>query len=307
MPHRLPWSLFGFVALLTLSVSPAPAEEGQTHAEAIETYRTDRVERLTSDTGWLTVTGFVWLEPGENVFGSGADALLRLPEDVAPEVAGVLDLDEETGEITVRVRSGVSLEMDKVLVREKVLKRDEGGNSPKMTLGRITFWVMERDGRAVVRMRDTGSVFRREFTGIEYFPVNAAFRVEAHVNPEDPFVELVVPNVVGYESVVPSRPVYFTLNGQDHILFPVLGSEEDSVYLFVFADETTGYESYGGGRFLYADLREDGTLDLDFNKAYNPPCAFTPYATCPLPTPENTLPVAIRAGEKRYPSGGAHE
>jgi uncharacterized protein (DUF1684 family) len=154
-----------------------------------------------------------------------------------------------------------------------------------------------------VRLRDPECALRRDFAGIDAYPVDPAYRVVARLEPFPAGTRIEVPNMLGHvDSVETPGAFAFPLRGGTRRLVPML--EPDSTLFFVFADSTTGVETYGGGRFLYADLRPDGTAVLDFNMAYNPPCAFNPYTTCPLPPEGNTLAMAVRAGEKF--SAGTH-
>jgi uncharacterized protein (DUF1684 family) len=147
-------------------------------------------------------------------------------------------------------------------------------------------------------MRDQQSQYRREFRGLQWYPVKPEYRVTARFVPYSPPKTIPVPNIIG-GTFPETCPGYaeFELRGEKLRLEPVLS---DGRLFFIFRDETSGKKTYGAGRFLYSDLAKDGIVTLDFNQAYTPPCAFTPYATCPLPPKQNRLPVAIEAGELDY-------
>ncbi len=183
------------------------------------------------------------------------------------------------------------------------LVSDAGGKPTVLEHRSLSFYVIERGERVGVRLKDAESEVLREFTGIDHYPVDPAWRLEARF---EPFAEprmIPVPDITGDVSEQPSHGrVVFSLAGAEQSLAP-LGPPEGELFL-VFGDETNGEETYGGGRFLYVGPPDaEGRLRVDFNKAYNPPCVFTPYATCPLPPPGNRLPLAVRAGEKNFGPG----
>jgi uncharacterized protein (DUF1684 family) len=166
-------------------------------------------------------------------------------------------------------------------------------------IGPLTLYVLERGGRYAIRLRDRNSELRRKFTGLQYFPISERYRVQARFVAEPR--KMRIANVLGMTEEMPS-PGYavFKLNGRELRLYPVLETPDAKELFYIFSDQTTGKETYGGGRFFYSDMPKQGTVTLDFNKAYNPPCVFTPFATCPLPPKENRLPVRIEAGELKY-------
>jgi uncharacterized protein len=277
---------------------PGPAAD-PAYAAAIETWQKNRQERLRQEDSWFTVVGLWWLDEGENPFGSAPELPVRLPEGKAPLRAGSFVL--AGGKVTIqadpsaRVTSGG----EPVTVMEAKADTDEGGPT-EFAIGRVSFHLIRRDDRVAVRVKDPDSKARQEFEGLEYFPVDQAMRIEAEFAPYDPPKEIPIANVVG--QVTPEQSpgaIVFDLGGQTYRLDPI--AEEGSDRLFViFADATSGRETYGAGRYLYTDMPRDGKVVIDFNKAYNPPCAFTAFATCPLPPRQNKLPVRVAAGEKAY-------
>ena len=180
-----------------------------------------------------------------------------------------------------------------------MLRPDVSGADDKLVVGPLTLLVIERDGRAGIRLRDKNSKYRREFKGLQYFPTKPAFRVEArwlpYAKPRKVVVNTIVEGVK--ETYDATGEVDFTLGGRKLTLEPVVDGDE---LFYIFRDLTAGKSTYGAGRFLNSALAKNGKVTLDFNKAYNPPCAFTPYATCPLPPPRNRLDVAIESGEMGY-------
>jgi uncharacterized protein (DUF1684 family) len=284
--------------LLTLLLMANPASAGDPYAEEIRKYRESRVDRLQAPEGWLSLIGLFWLDQGDNGFGSAKDQAIVLPEDAAPPVAGVLRLDG--GQVRLVARENVTITLADESVRDRVLQDDHEGKPDVLRLGRLSMHVIRRGDRLALRVKDPEAETRRMFHGIEYFPVDPAYRVEARLERFDEPREVQIPTVAGTTSrmLVPGKLV-FTLDGKTHELEPLVGTPSETELFIIFRDETSGTETYGAGRYLYATL-EDGRATVDFNKAYNPPCAFTRYATCPLPPRANRLPVPVPAGEKRY-------
>ena len=245
-------------------------------------WRQAREKSLKADGGWLTVTGLFWLKEGDNTLGSDPSNDIVLPR--GPARLGVFEL---RGDRTTFRPAGASA--------ATVLRPD---SDDVITQDDLSMFVIHRGERYAIRLKDKHSKFRREFTGLHWYPVKPEYRVVAQfVSYEKPKM-ITIPNILG-ETEQASSEGYaaFTLNGHEYRLEPV---REDDQLFFIFRDQTSAKETYGSGRFLYTDLPKDGKVILDFNKAYNPPCAFTPYATCPLPPPRNRLAVRIEAGELNY-------
>lgn len=275
-------------------------EAGQNDYKAsVEAWRQRRLARLTSDQGWLTLAGLFWLKEGPNRFGTDPSNEIVLPPGSAPARAGVFEL--HGGRVGVRVAGGVTVTSAGKPVTAMDLKDDMPGPPDDLTLGDLTLRVIQRQDRFGIRLWDRNSPVRKEFKGLRWFPVQAKYRVSAAWTPYDPPREIEIPNVLGQIDRLPC-PGYasFRLEGMDLRLEPVIEEPGDTRLFYIFRDETAGKETYGAGRFLYSERPEGGRVALDFNEAYSPPCAFTPYATCPLPPPQNRLPVRIEAGEKAY-------
>jgi uncharacterized protein (DUF1684 family) len=283
--------------LLVLSLGAAPADQGG-YREEIERWRAKREERLKADGGWLTVTGLFWLQEGANPAGSAPGSAVLLPP-AAPPHAGVFELRQ--GKVTLSLKPGVSATLEGQPLTTRELKGDGTGAPDVVSLGRLTLQVIERGRRVGIRLKDMDSATRREFKGLDWFPVDESYRVTARFVPYASPRPLAVPNVLGeIEEMASPGYAEFTLQGRSLRLEPVLEDPEAKELFFIFRDQTGGKETYPAGRFLYAPLPSAGTLVIDFNKAYNPPCAFTRYATCPLPPKGNRLEVRIAAGEKDY-------
>jgi uncharacterized protein (DUF1684 family) len=275
--NRLP--VTGVIACL-LPIGAVAAVVTSYQSEIAE-WRRQRETSLRQDGGWLTVTGLFWLHEGANRFGSGAANDIVLP--AGPADAGVFEL-----------RNGKVMAQSGGSIRE--LRPD---TNDLLQVGRLRLYVIQRGNRTGIRLKDPESPFLRDFHSLEYFPAREEYRVIARFVAEPRKIRIA--NIVG-QSELDDSPGYavFQLHGREFRLHPVLEEPGANELFFIFRDQTAGKETYGAGRFLYTGLPKDGRVVLDFNKAYNPPCAFTPYATCPLPPPENRLAVRIEAGEQKY-------
>jgi uncharacterized protein (DUF1684 family) len=298
----------------SLAGSPVPAWANSTDAQTpaattgsqddelayrqeIDTWHEGRIERLRKPEGWLTLVGLYRLREGENRFGSSDDNDLVFPAN-APTYAGSIFI--ENGKPRLTVADDVMILHGTGAVGTMNLRVDTQDEVTKLRMGSLQFYVIERGGSLLLRVRDLEHPSLKTFEGIDRYPVSASWRVEARFEPYDPPKVVKVPNVLGMvsEEACPGALV-FEMNGKTHRIDPLLSSEN---HLFIiFGDETNGDVTYGGGRFLYTELPEEGdTVVLDFNKAYNPPCVFTPYATCALPPEQNKLALEVLAGEKNY-------
>jgi hypothetical protein len=265
----------------------------------IEKWRADRLRALTADDGWLTVIALSWLQEGDNRVGSAPTSRIVLPSGKAPSNLGTIRLSGGSARFTVA--PGVAVTHEGKPVTTIALASDATGGPTILRHGTLSFYLIARGGRLGVRVKDSASGARQRFHGIESFPVRAEWRVRARFDRYEPKKSIPIPNVLGGITQEPSPgALLFSIGGRDYRLDGVEEKGEEDLFL-IFADQTNGKETYGAGRFLYAARPgADGTTIVDFNKAYNPPCAFTPFATCPLPPPQNRLSIPVEAGEKRY-------
>jgi len=219
-----------------------------------------------------------------------------LPTGTAPAKAGVFELNGD--EVTLKMEPGAAATIDNQPVLTAKLQSDSAGKPTVVALGRLRMHVIKRGERIGIRLKDLQNPALRNFTSLSFYPINTAYRITGTWVPSDGKRTVDVPNVLGDISheTVPGE-VRFTLNGQKLTLTALAGDATKGLF-FVFSDPTSKTDTYPAGRFLEADAVQDGKVVLDFNKAYNPPCASTPYATCPLAPKENRLAVAIPAGEK---------
>lgn len=282
--------------LLALSLSAAPASGDI--ASATRAWEEGRLKRLQADDGWLTLVGLGWLKEGANTAGADGKAAVVFPEG-APRQVGTFT--RSGAKVSFQPAAGVLVTREgQPFIGGAVQSDEEGRAKPDiLQVGRFRFQLIARGNRIGLRIKDPEARARKEFKGIPTYPPSARWRIVARWEPSDPPVEIAVPNVLGEVERSPSPgTAVFTVDGKEYRLTPVL--EEGSPDLFfVFGDQTNRAETYGAGRFLYADPAKDGMVVLDFNRAYNPPCAFSAFATCPLPPKQNRLSFRVEAGEKR--------
>jgi hypothetical protein len=284
---------------MTKTAETKPAETKPFDLETeTRAWHQKRVSNLTSEDGWLTLVGLHWLKEGDNRFGSAEEKNDLVFPAGTPEHIGTLTL--KGGKVTLAVQPGVPLTRAGQPFTGGALRNDMEGQPDVLSLGTLRFFVIRRGEKFGIRVRDTEAQARKQFHGIPTWPVSAAWRIEGRFEPATTPRKMAIPTVLGTVDEMQSPgTVVFTVNGQEYRLDPVQEPGDDKLFI-IFADQTNRSESYGAGRFLYADLPKDGKVVLDFNRAYNPPCAFSPYATCPLPPPQNRLKVRVEAGEKRY-------
>ena len=279
------------LALLVAACRPTPSSPSLDQQEM--KWRADRAARLRSDNGWLTLTGLFWLSDGSND--------VTIPAH--PPVHGTFVL--ENGKVTLQPIPGTSV------TKPTLLHDDTEPSGPTIiTLGTTSLQAIKRGDvhgdRYAIRVKDTNSDARTHFLGLDYFPVNPKLRVDARFEPYRPAKKIAITNVLGMTSdeVSPGRLV-FTVGGKTYHVDPILEQGEKDLFI-IFRDATSGKETYGAARYVYAHPPDaSGRTIIDFNHAYNPPCAFTPFATCPLPPPQNRLPIRIEAGELKYRGGHA--
>jgi uncharacterized protein (DUF1684 family) len=277
------------VAALALSAPAAmPTYEAETRA-----WRAARERDLRSDTGWLTVAGLTFLKPGVNVIGSSPDSDVVLPP-AAARIAGRLTRDG--ARVSLDPEPGAGLTMNGAAIAGAILL------SPRDRVqagGGVTFQLHASGDRTGIRVRDVNSALRRRFRGLRWFPVRASWRIDARFVPYDAPRTITVANVLGdFERLTIPGDVVFEIGGRE---VRVQAAQSGTRLWLIFSDALGGRETYRI-RFLHADAPSaDGRVTLDFNRAYNPPCAYNPYTTCPVPPPQNRLTVAIRAGERITP------
>ena len=268
-------------------------------------WRQQREDELKGDNSWLTVAGLFFLNHGKNTFGSGPLNDIVLPAD-APAEAGVLEFDGS--KVTLRAMTPLTVN-GKPATTTELKPAGEGKPADLVTMGSLTLFVHKSGDRLAMRLRDTNSAIRRGFTGLRWFPAKVSYKVTGTFEPYAQPKAVRVPNILGdLEPYTAPGVVSFAINGEPQkVEVYDAGSGENRRFFIVFRDLTSGKETYPSARFLYADRpNAKGEVVLDFNKAYNPPCAFNPFTTCPLPSEQNRLRVRIEAGELDYHRSATH-
>ncbi len=273
----------------------AGAARGADYQQSVEKWRHDYQAKLTSDTGWLTVSGLFWLHEGENSFGSDSKNSIVLPA-AAPAFAGVFTF--HNGTTSVKLSPGVRATMNGKPIEMAELRPDS--REDRLVLGELTLYVHATGNRFAIRLRDKDSQLRKSFTGLHWFPIDPAYHVTAkfvaypapkELDSQNVLGDAIKLKIIGYVS--------FLLKGQEIHLDA--GENDSAPGLFiVFRDLTSGKLTYPASRFLDTEVPKDGSVELDFNEAYNPPCAYNPFTTCPLPLAGNRLQIEIPVGEKLY-------
>lgn len=270
------------------------------YIKSIKTWHNKRLANLKKENGWLNLVGLFWLKEGNNTFGSAKNNDIVFPGNNAPDYIGTFILKDSI--VTVEINPDVNVAVNNSSIKKAILKNDLSVNPTVLSLGSLRWFVIKRGDQYGIRLRDLNAPLLNEFKGIRTFPINEDWRVEAEYHPYEKPKVLSIPTILNtIEEDTTYGYLRFRLHGKDYTLDPIPEGDE---FFIIFADETTGEETYGAGRFLYTQ-KPDSTNNviLDFNKAYNPPCAFTGFATCPLPPKQNYLHLKITAGEKKYGKG----
>jgi uncharacterized protein len=293
--------VLGAVVATGIGVTHAGVEDGSGYNKQIQTWRQQRVERLTAPQGWLSLVGLEWLKEGANSLGSAKDNSTILVK--APAHLGTITLKDSKATIAL---TSADATIDGVKNASAELLDDSHDKPTTVAFGSVSFYLVQRGDRFGLRIKDIQAQTRTHFLGIDYFDIDPSWRVEAKWEAYNPPHEVEEPNILGQmdKVIVPGAAV-FERGGKIYRVEPVIETPGDKNLFLVFADKTSGKETYGAARFVYTEPPQDGKVIIDFNKAYNPPCAFTPYATCPLPTSQNRLGLRVTAGEKKY--RGGHE
>ena len=289
-----------FAALALADKNPSPSAPDAAYVQSFDKWKAELVDDLK--TNWLSLAGLFWLKPGENSFGSDAGNAIVFPK--GPAHAGVFEL--QGTDVTVKFGPDAHATIDGKPVTTAKLQPDTSGSPTIVELGSLRIKVIVRGQRIGIRLKDLDSEQAKNYHGPIFFPLDLSYRVTATWVPSDGKKTVDVPNVLGDTTPTPvAGTVVFKINGQE-VRLTDLGGNPSKGLSFVFNDLTSKTDTYPGGRFLETEPVVNGTVVIDFNRAYNPPCAVTPYATCPLAPKENRLAVAIPAGEKYDRTHGHH-
>jgi len=283
--------LFAVVCGCQTRLAPPPADW--------QAWRERRAQDIAGPDGWASLAGLFWLQEGEHWIGARGDVAIHLPPNSAPNVVGTLR--REGGRVWFTPVPGVrTMLRGYAVTAERELVTDIDGSPDILECGRVKFWILHRGDRRGVRVRDPEAPERLAFRDIPVFLYNPGYRVTARFEPYQPVRKIEVADVTGGKSEenCPGALV-FTLHDQE-VRLDVIDDAEANDFFLIFKDATSGKDTYGGGRFLHVPRPNDlGEVQIDFNRAYNPPCGFTPFATCPVPPRQNWLSVPIKAGERK--------
>jgi len=301
--RHLKWMVAAVLSLSVVAVArraASPEVPDASYVQAFEKWKAEQTKDLKAN--WLSLAGLFWLKPGANTFGSAADNAIVFPK--GPAHAGEFDLQGQ--EVTLRLNPGTQATIAGKAVTTAKLDPDTSEHVTRVDMGTLRFHVIIRGQHVGIRLRDTDSATARNFKGIVFYPLDLNYRVTATWTPSAGNKAIEIPNVLGeVTSEVSPGTVTFKLNGVE-LTLTALGGDAKNGLFFVFTDRTAKTDTYPGGRFLETEPVTDGKVVLDFNRAYNPPCAVTPYATCPLAPKENRLAVAIPVGEKFDKAAHSH-
>jgi hypothetical protein len=295
MPFRILLLFLSFLVLLQCSQDAPPSS----YESDILKWQDQRNKELRDSTGWLALEGLFWLKEGKHSFGSGRDQTYIFPE-AFPETAGFFELDS-SGQITL-IRTDSSFDVrinNQPAATREILSPDYPGPATQLWYNSWLLYAISRSEGKAIRLIHTESEKLKQFSGMDFFPIDSTWKIPAVFQPFDTLRTLPVPTVLGSMRPEPwPGNLVFSFQGEQYTLAPTSQPSDESWFI-VFGDQTNGDETYGGGRFLYVQKPDaEGNTFLDFNRAYSPPCLFSIHATCPLPPSVNRLPFAIRAGEK---------
>lgn len=272
------------------------------HAKDVQAWQKNRAERLKREDGWLSLVGLSWLQEGDNAIGSDRVTSRVVLPAKTPASSGKLVLRD--GKVTLHPTAPMTID-GKPVTGPVGLQNDAAEEGPTLVkMGTVQFQIIKRGERHGVRIKDPEAETRTHFQGLDYYPIAPKWRVVAKLVPYNPAKKIPITDVTGMtsDSTSPGALV-FTVDGKEYRLDPIIEEGSDQLFI-IFRDATSKDETYPAGRYLYADMPgSDGTTVVDFNRAYTPPCAFTSFATCPLPPLQNRLPVRVDAGEKKYRGG----
>ena len=291
-------SIISAILLIALFACQNARKPSSVYEKSIEAWHKERIENLKNKSIWLKLSGLFWLKPGENSFGSDKSNDLIFPEEF-PKFAGKFVVDSNVVKVVLNNNSQISI--DSVKLSEAELKADISGSPTTMSYKSFKWFLIIRGDKFGIRMTDDNHQQLKEFTDIQRFEIDSTWRIEADYIQYSPAKVVEIPSVIGtVETDTCFGSIHFKKDGKEFKLEPI---GKSGGLFAVFADETNGVETSGAGRFLVIDDSvKNGKVVVDFNKSYNTPCAFSKFATCPLPTRDNYLYIKVTAGEKNYHS-----
>ena len=275
---------------------PRLAIDEAAYTDSIASFKDGRMKNVNGPDGWNTLVGLFWLKPGANAVGSDSADAVRLPADRSPADLGTVFVEGDS--VRFVAAPGAVVTSDSVPVAALRLRSDADSAQTVLEHGSLTLRVIRRGERLALRVKDREHPARASFAGLRYFPVDTAWRIQGRFRPGEPGDSVEIVNILGMVEKQPSPGVIeFTAGGRQHALRAVLEGSDPTLFV-MFKDSTSGADTYPAGRYVYVKPADSlGRVLLDFNRAYNPPCAFTAFATCPLPPRENQLALNVTAGE----------
>jgi uncharacterized protein (DUF1684 family) len=283
------------ILLLGFLFSCQTDSHNEEYLKEMEEWRSNRLASLTKADGWTTLIGLHWLQEGEQTFGSAEDNDIVFPEKT-PDYIGSFNLTKDS--LSVQVKASVDILINGENLESSTLYSDVEENTSYLNWESFTWYIIKRGDKYGIRIKDSLSSGRFALTEIPHYPVDEKWKVSATLQPVVEGTSIEIENILGQISDNPLEGnLEFTFGNKLYQLAALNGGAGH--YFVIIADETTGEDTYGGGRYIYVDrIDSTGQTFIDFNMAYNPPCVFSPHATCPLPPKENYLPFAVKAGEK---------
>lgn len=278
------------------SDAQTPAARTSTYQQEIDTWHSKRVQDLKAPNGWLNLVGLYWLDEGASSFGTDPQNKIIFP---AGAIAGQAGTFQRTGNTVRLIVQNAEVKVDGKEVKEAVIFDKDSARQPVVSSGHLRWAIIQRGEKIGIRLRDLASPLVTQFKDIDRYPVDTAWKIQAVLQPQDQTPTIAITNILGQTNQQPSPgKLAFTVGNKQYTLDAL---EEGDELFIIFGDETSGKTTYPSGRFLTVKKPgANGLTTIDFNKAYNPPCAFTSFATCPLPPRQNILPFAVTAGEKNY-------
>ena len=292
---------FKFIGGLMLAAAAVMALAGAAPDEStrIADWRAKRLASLTSETGWLTPVALYWLKDGENSFGSASNRAFSVDDAALAADTGSFILTN--GRVSYVAHASKAMRYLGAPVTSIDLVSDAEEKPTELVAGSLHFMLIDRSGHLGIRVRDSVSPNRLQFKGLTYFPIRSDWHLQAHFEAYVPEHHIPIVNILGMtEEMISPGAIVFEREGRTWRLDALLEAPGDQELFVMFSDATTGRQTYGAGRFLYVGLPDADRIEVDFNQAFNPPCAFTDFATCPLPPQQNRLALAIDAGELKY-------
>ncbi|TYP95134.1 hypothetical protein LX73_0429 [Fodinibius salinus] len=271
----------------------------QQYQQEIRKWHQQRASSLTEEDSWLTLAGLYTLPDGTHTFGADSSNDIIFPAKAAAQIGTITKKDSSFG---VQIKQGITVMHDTSRISSMQLQTDLKDEPTTLRHNDLLWYIIERRGTYYLRLKDTDHPNLTSFSGIKHFPVTKRWRKKAQFIPFDKPKVISIPDVMGevYQDSLYGM-LEFNINGQDYSISPLGHPENDEEFFIIFGDQTNGESTYSGGRYMYVSTPDENNIThIDFNKAYNPPCVFTNFATCPLPPTQNRLDVKITAGEKMY-------